>query len=58
MSLLVPCPSPALMTCIFSVVQGKVELELEVVTLEEEQIRPAGKAREDPNDNPKLDPPK
>ena len=38
--------------------QGKVEMELEIVTLEEEQLRPAGMAREEPNMNPKLDPPK
>lgn len=34
--------------------QGKVELELEVVTEEEELVRPAGKAREEPNRNPHL----
>ena len=33
-------------------------MELEIVTLEEEQIRPAGKARDEPNLNPKLEPPK
>ena len=33
-------------------------MELEIVTLEEEQLRPAGMAREEPNMNPKLDPPK
>eukprot|EP00118_Oscarella_pearsei_P024773 m.306767 g.306767 ORF g.306767 m.306767 type:complete len:2096 (+) comp41575_c0_seq1:119-6406(+) len=36
---------------------GKVELELEIVTKEEAEERPAGKARDDPNMNPKLDPP-
>ena len=38
--------------------QGKVEMELEIVTLEEEQLRPAGMGRSEPNMNPKLDPPK
>ncbi|KAM8972365.1 fer-1-like protein 5 [Pelodytes ibericus] len=36
---------------------GKVELSLEVVTELEAEERPAGKGREDPNMNPKLDPP-
>ena len=38
--------------------QGKVELELEVVTEAEELERPAGKAREEPNMNPFLPEPK
>ena len=38
--------------------QGKLELELEIVTEEEEQLRPAAKSRDDPNMNPMLDPPK
>jgi len=38
--------------------QGKLELEIEVVSEEEEQRHPAGKARDDPNMNPVLDPPK
>lgn len=38
--------------------QGKVELEMEIVSLEEEQIRPAGKARDEPNLNPVLMEPK
>ena len=38
--------------------QGKVEMELEILTLEEEQIRPAGKGREEPNMNPTLQQPK
>ncbi|CAF4495161.1 unnamed protein product, partial [Didymodactylos carnosus] len=37
---------------------GKVELELEILTEEEAQARPAGKARGDPNENPTLQPPK
>jgi len=36
---------------------GKVELEIEVLTEEEAIDRPAGKAREDPNTNPTLEPP-
>ena len=38
--------------------QGKLELEMEVVTEEEEQLRPAGKSRDEPTMNPVLDPPK
>ena len=38
--------------------QGKLELEMEVVSADEEQLRPAGKARDEPNMNPVLDPPK
>ena len=38
--------------------QGKMELEFEIVSEEEAQLRPAGKGREDPNMNPVLDPPK
>ena len=37
--------------------QAKLELELEILSEEESQLRPAGKARDDPNLNPKLDPP-
>ena len=37
--------------------QGKMELEFEIVTEEEEQLRPAGQAREEPNMNPHLDDP-
>ena len=33
---------------------GKVEMELEIVTEEEEQLRPAGQGREEPNMNPNL----
>ncbi|XP_075458023.1 myoferlin-like isoform X3 [Ascaphus truei] len=36
---------------------GKVELTLELVTEKEAEERPAGKGREEPNTNPKLDPP-
>jgi len=36
---------------------GKLELEMEVVSEEEEQLRPAGKSRDEPNMNPVLDPP-
>jgi hypothetical protein len=38
-------------------VQGKVELELEILTEEEARERPAGRGREEPNENPKLDEP-
>ena len=37
---------------------GKVEMTLEILTEEEAVAKPAGKAREDPNQNPKLDEPK
>ena len=33
-------------------------MELELVTEAESQERPAGQGREEPNMNPKLDPPK
>ncbi|XP_026206806.1 myoferlin-like isoform X3 [Anabas testudineus] len=37
---------------------GKVEMTLEIVNETEADERPAGKGREEPNMNPKLDPPK
>lgn len=37
---------------------GKIEMELEVVTGDEIDQRPAGKGRGEPNMNPKLDEPK
>ncbi|VEL34866.1 unnamed protein product [Protopolystoma xenopodis] len=40
------------------VLTGKVELELELLTKEEAIQRPAGRGRDDPNENPRLDPPK
>ena len=42
---------------LYYVFQAKLELELEIVSEEEAELRPAGKARDDPNMNPKLDPP-
>ncbi|XP_072905190.1 myoferlin-like [Hemitrygon akajei] len=39
------------------VLTGKVELTLELVTELEAEERPAGKGREEPNMNPKLEPP-
>lgn len=39
-------------------VQGKVEIELELITEEEAAEKPAGRAREEPNNNPPLEPPK
>ncbi|KAJ8361497.1 hypothetical protein SKAU_G00180220 [Synaphobranchus kaupii] len=36
---------------------GKVEMTLEIVTEDEVDERPAGKGRDEPNMNPKLDPP-
>ncbi|KAF8567711.1 hypothetical protein P879_09042 [Paragonimus westermani] len=40
------------------VLTGKIEMEMEVLTKQEEALRPAGRARDAPNLNPKLDPPK
>ncbi|XP_073345751.1 myoferlin isoform X3 [Pagrus major] len=37
---------------------GKVEMTLEIVSEEHADERPAGKGRDEPNMNPKLDPPK
>ncbi|XP_028983374.1 myoferlin [Betta splendens] len=37
---------------------GKVEMTLEIVEEKEREERPAGKGRDEPNMNPKLDPPK
>ena len=34
-----------------------MELELEILTEEEARERPAGRGREEPNENPKLEPP-
>ncbi|XP_078523102.1 myoferlin-like isoform X2 [Lissotriton helveticus] len=39
-------------------ISGKVEMTLEILTEQETEERPAGKARDEPNINPKLDPPK
>ncbi|KAM6956281.1 myoferlin [Aplochiton taeniatus] len=39
------------------VLGGKVEMTLEIVEKKEMEERPAGKGREEPNMNPKLDPP-
>lgn len=38
--------------------QGKVEMTLEIVDEKEMEERPAGKGREEPNINPRLEPPK
>ena len=38
--------------------QGKIEMELELITGEEADERPAGLGQEEPNQHPKLDPPK
>ncbi|XP_071371948.1 myoferlin isoform X1 [Centroberyx affinis] len=39
------------------VLGGKVEMTLEIVEEKEQEERPAGKGRDEPNMNPKLDPP-
>lgn len=41
-----------------SLVQGKVEMSLEIVTEEEQEERPAGLGRDEPNMNPHLEEPK
>ena len=38
--------------------QGKVEMELELVTAAEAEQKPCGKGREEPNQYPKLEEPK
>lgn len=38
--------------------QGKVEMTLEIVEEQDMDERPAGKGRDEPNMNPKLEPPK
>lgn len=43
---------------VLSCSQGKVEMTLEVVDENFAEERPAGKGRDEPNMNPKLDPPK
>ena len=35
-----------------------MEMELELITAEEAETKPAGSGREEPNANPTLDPPK
>uniref|UniRef100_A0A183AJD0 C2 domain-containing protein n=1 Tax=Echinostoma caproni TaxID=27848 RepID=A0A183AJD0_9TREM len=37
---------------------GKIEMELELLTKAEASVRPAGLARDEPNENPHLEPPK
>uniref|UniRef100_H2UZL9 Myoferlin n=1 Tax=Takifugu rubripes TaxID=31033 RepID=H2UZL9_TAKRU len=39
------------------VLAGKVEMSLEIVSEADADVRPAGKGRDEPNMNPKLDPP-
>lgn len=45
------------LTC-SALLKGKVEMTLEVLSEREADERPAGKGRNEPNMNPKLDPPK
>lgn len=44
--------------CVSMLSKGKVEMTLEIVEERENEERPAGKGRDEPNMNPKLDPPK
>lgn len=48
----------SLIITVFKYLQGKVEMTLEIVEEKEMQERPAGKGRDEPNMNPKLDQPK
>lgn len=48
----------ALSSCHMITLQGKVEMTLEIVSEMHADERPAGKGRDEPNMNPKLDPPK
>lgn len=59
LSLLFVClfPGHSLILC-FKISQGKVEMTLEIVEEKEMEERPAGKGRDEPNMNPKLDHPK
>eukprot|EP00117_Sycon_ciliatum_P005571 scpid7068/ scgid9464/ Myoferlin; Fer-1-like protein 3 len=36
---------------------GKVEMEVEILTKDDSEAKPAGESRDDPNQNPTLDPP-
>lgn len=45
------------LTC-SALLKGKVEMTLEVLNEKEADERPAGKGRDEPNMNPKLEPPK
>lgn len=46
-----------LISC-FNISQGKVEMTLEIVEEKEMDERPAGKGRDEPNMNPRLEQPK
>jgi myoferlin len=39
-------------------ISGKMDCTIELLTKEEAEDRPAGRARDDPNSNPTLDPPR
>lgn len=39
-------------------IQGKIEMELEILSKEDSEAKPAGKGQEDPNENPHLNAPK
>lgn len=43
--------------CFVCVFQGKVEMSLEIVTEQEQEERPAGLGRDEPNMNPHLEEP-
>lgn len=42
----------------FSLLQGKLEMTLEIVSEQEHEEKPAGLGRDEPNMNPKLEDPK
>ena len=41
----------------FIYLQGKVEMEIELVSADEAKDTPVGQARDEPNQHPALDPP-
>uniref|UniRef100_H2LS40 Myoferlin like n=1 Tax=Oryzias latipes TaxID=8090 RepID=H2LS40_ORYLA len=51
-----PCANAQNGSCVLT--QGKVEMTLEIVDEKEAEERPAGRGRNEPNMNPKLDPPR
>jgi hypothetical protein len=50
--------SPTASSVVQCLSQGKVEMELELIGEEEAKQRPVGRARDEPNQHPTLDPPK
>ena len=51
------CVCECIYTLCMSPFQGKVEVQIEILTEEEARMKPAGKGRDEPNQHPKLDKP-